>query len=56
MRVVVVHDLNPRAQGAEAGDLWDWGQAGLQSECQDHQGYTEKESPREKKKKVKGQV
>jgi hypothetical protein len=40
---VVADTFNPSTQEAEAdGSLWVWGQPGLQSKFQDHQGYTEK--------------
>jgi hypothetical protein len=39
---MMAHAFNPSTREAEAGDFWVRGQAGLQSECQDSQGYTEK--------------
>ena len=52
------HGCNARTQDAVSGrSLWAWGQAVLQNEFQDNQGYTEKysldKSKGEKKRKKK---
>jgi hypothetical protein len=51
---VVAHTFNPSTWEAEAGGCLSSRPAGLQSEFQDSQGYTEKpclEKPKKKKKK-----
>jgi hypothetical protein len=53
---MVVHAFNPSIREAEAGGFLSSRQPGVQSECQDSQGYTEKpclEKPKKKKKKKK---
>jgi hypothetical protein len=56
---VVAHVFNPSTREAEAGGFLSSRPAGLQSEFQDSQGYTEKpslEKPKKKKKKKKKRV
>jgi hypothetical protein len=48
--------LIPALRRQRQEDFWVRGQPGLQSEFQDSQGYTEKPSLREKKKKDKSEI